>query len=88
MILVDETILDPQLMGIVSLDLRAPMLQARMLVRDYLARVKPGQQVAVYALRRQGVVVIRDFTDDPSKLVGCGTVRSEHRAKGKYVTAQ
>jgi VWFA-related protein len=84
-ILVDETILDPQLMGIVSLDLRAPMLQARMLVRDYLARVKPGQQVAVYALRRQGVVVIRDFTDDPSKLLAAANALGSP-ARGGFVT--
>ena len=84
-ILVDETLLDPQLLTMVSLDMRAPILQARLLVMDYLATVKPGQQVALYALRRQGVVVIRDFTDDPSKLVAAAK-KLGTPGQGGYVT--
>ena len=84
-ILVDETLLDPQLLTIVGLDMRAPILQARLLVMDYLATVKPGQQVALYALRRRGVVVIRDFTDDPSKLVAAAKALGSP-GQGKYVT--
>jgi VWFA-related protein len=84
-ILVDETLLDPQLLTIVSLDLTAPIRQARLLVMQYPSTVKPGQQVALYALRRQGVVVIRDFTDDPSKLVAAAKALG-NSGSGKYVT--
>ena len=84
-ILVDETLLDPQLLGIVPLDLRAPILQARLLVLDYLATIKPGQQVAIYAMRREGIVVIHDFTDDPTRLVEAAKSLGTP-SHGKFVT--
>jgi VWFA-related protein len=47
----------------------AHIKKARLEVLKYLATLQPGEQVALYALRPEGVVVIHDFTDDPAALM-------------------
>jgi VWFA-related protein len=65
-ILMDELILDSP--GVVPLDMTAPIRQARLAVLSFLGTIKPGTQVALYALRREGIVVLHDFTDDQAAL--------------------
>ncbi|HWG20619.1 MAG TPA: VWA domain-containing protein [Terracidiphilus sp.] len=66
-ILMDETLLDAP--AGVPLDVIAPIRSARLAVLDFLAGLQPGEQVALYSLRSQGVIVIHDFTDDPAALI-------------------
>jgi len=65
-ILVDEFILDARL-GM-PLEYAAQIRRVRLEVMSFLSTLRPGQQVALYALRREGVVVIHDFTDDSAAL--------------------
>lgn len=48
---------------------RALMQSARLAILKFLGTLQPGDQVALYALRAEGVVVVHDFTDDPTELV-------------------
>lgn len=66
-IVLDETLLDAG--AGVSLDLVAPIRSARLAILKFLSGLRPGEQVGLYSLRSQGVVVIHDFTDDPSALI-------------------
>ncbi|MFZ0302671.1 MAG: VWA domain-containing protein [Terracidiphilus sp.] len=47
----------------------AHIKKARLEVLKYLTTLQPGELVALYALRPEGVVVIHDFTDDPKALI-------------------
>lgn len=82
-ILVDEMI-DQELE---ATDLRNVVEQGRLGVLKFLRTVQPGEQIAIYALRPEGVAVIHDFTDNSEALVaaakklGTGLLRSKiHRA--------
>src|SRR5690348_7637376 len=48
---------------------RAALQSARLGVLKFLGALQPGQQVALYALRLEGVVVIHDLTDDSAALL-------------------
>lgn len=54
---------------------------ARLRVLKFLRTLQPGQQVALYALRLEGMIVIHDLTDDSSalmaaaKTIGSGLLR-------------
>lgn len=56
---------------------------ARLGVLKFLRTVEPGQQVALYALRLEGMVVIHDLTDDSAaliaaaKTIGSGLLRGQ-----------
>jgi VWFA-related protein len=65
-ILVDELILQNRF---TSEEAKAPMRSARLAVLSFLSSLQPGEQVALYALRQEGVVVIHDLTDDPAALI-------------------
>jgi VWFA-related protein len=65
-ILVDELVLQD---GSRREGERAPIRSARLAVLQFLATLQPGEQVALYALRQEGVVVIHDLTDDPAGLI-------------------
>jgi VWFA-related protein len=65
-ILMDELALDSP--GI-ALEMTAPIRQARLAVLSFLSTLRPGTQVALYALRREGIVVIHDFSDDQAALI-------------------
>lgn len=78
-ILVDELI-DRE---IGATDDHAALRSARLQVLKFLATLQPGQQVALYALRQEGVVVIQDLTDDSAalavaaKTVGAGLLKTK-----------
>jgi VWFA-related protein len=52
-----------------AIGLRATMQSARLAILKFLGTLQPGDQIALYALRTEGVVVVHDFTDDPAELV-------------------
>jgi VWFA-related protein len=85
-ILVDELILDPSLVGWIPPEATAPIRRARLQVIEYLSTIQPGQQVALYALRPEGTVVIHDFTDDPLALVAAAKTLGTPSSHGKVVT--
>ncbi len=64
-------------------DIRNTMQQAKLEVLKFLRTVQPGEQVAIYALRAEGVVIVHDFTDNSEALVaaaktlGSGMLRSK-----------
>ena len=66
-IMVDELVLDAAA-GEVPLEVSAQIRRVRLEVLSFLASLEPGRQVAIYALRQEGAVVIHDFTDDPAAL--------------------
>jgi VWFA-related protein len=65
-ILVDEAIMEAPFL---SPEATAPIRGARLEVLKFLSALQPGEQVALYALRAEGVVVIHDFTDDTAALI-------------------
>lgn len=73
-ILVDELILQARSYTMLRKeggeeDAKQPIRSARLAVLKFLATLQPGAQVALYALRQEGVVVIHDFTDDSTVLM-------------------
>ena len=82
-ILVDELILDAP--GPVPVDLTAPIRSARLSVIRFLATLQPGEPVALYALRREGVVVIHDFTDSPASIIAAARTLGGGGTRGKSV---
>ena len=62
--------------------LRQLMQSARLEILKFLGTLKPGDQVALYALRPEGVVVVHDFTDDPAVLVEAGKQLGSGLLKG------
>lgn len=82
-ILVDELILDAS--GPVPVDLTAPIRSARLSVIRFLATLQPGEPVALYALRREGVVVIHDFTDSPASIIAAARTLGGGGARGKSI---
>jgi VWFA-related protein len=61
---------------------RAALQSARLDLLKFFGTLRPGQQVALYALRLEGVVVIHDLTDDSAallaaaKTIGAGQLKS------------
>ena len=82
-ILVDELILDAPLGG--DLSIAAQIRRARLDVLSYLSTIKPGQQVALYALRQDGVVVLHDFTDDSAALADAAKSLGGAGPRGKFL---
>ena len=70
-ILVDELILQAHSYGFTPIpeDAKQPIKSARLEVLKFLSTLKPGEQVALYALRQEGVVIIHDVTDDSEALM-------------------
>jgi len=66
-ILIDETLLDGP--AGTPLELIAAIRSARLAILSFLAGLQPGEEVGIYSLRLRGVVVIHDFTQDPTALV-------------------
>ena len=83
-IMVDELVLDAAA-GEVPLEVSAQIRRVRLEVLSFLAKLSPGQQVAIYALRREGAVVIHDFTDDPALLADAAKSLGGGGARGKPV---
>lgn len=87
-ILVDELILDtlvtvdPQFPD----DPTMPIRQGRLAVLKFLATLKPNEQVALYALRREGVVVIHDFTDNRASLIAAAKSLAGGGPRGKTIS--
>ena len=71
-----------------SNDYRAVLQSARLQVLKFLSALQPGQQVALYALRLEGVVVLHDLTDDSAALItaakkiGAGQLKTKIPAVG------
>ena len=84
-ILVDELIFDAKitLSATGPEDPTVPMRAARLAVLQFLSTLKPGEQVALYALRREGVVVIHDFTDDQGSLIAAAKLLGGGGPRGK-----
>lgn len=84
-ILVDETVLDamvtvnPQFPE----DPTMPIRQARLAVLKFLTTLHPNEQIALYALRREGVVVIHDFTDNQASLIAAAKSLGRGGPRGK-----
>ena len=90
-VLVDETISQE----VQARYYRAALQSARLQVLKFLGTLRPGQQVALYALRADGVIVIHDLTDDSAALlaaartIGAGQLKSKISPVGvKPETAQ
>jgi VWFA-related protein len=83
-VLVDET----TARDITAIYYRAALQSARLQVQKFLGALRPGQQVALYALRAEGVVVIQDLTDDSvallaaAKTIGTGQLKSKFSPVG------
>lgn len=89
-ILVDEMV-DQELE---ATDLRNVIQQARLALLKFLRTLQPGEQVAIYSLRAEGVVIVHDFTDNSEALVesakrlGSGLLRSKiHMTPGSSAAA-
>jgi len=63
---------------------RAALRSARLDVLKFLGTLQPGQQLALYALRLEGVVVIQDFTDDPAALLAAAKTIGAGQLKAKF----
>ena len=67
---------------------RTVLQSIRSQVREVLATLPPGQQVALYELRAEGVVVAQELTDDPAaliaavKTIGAGLLKSKYSPVG------
>ena len=62
---------------------RAALQSARLDVLKFLRTLPPGQQVALYALRLEGVVVIHDLTDDSAALLAAAKTIGGGQLKAK-----
>ena len=56
---------------------------ARLRVLKFLRTLQPGQQVALYALRLEGIVVIHDLTDDSAALTAAAKTIGSGLLRGK-----
>ena len=63
-VLIDELVLD----SFTRQEPKPIVTQMRLQVQKFLSTLQPGELVGIYAQRREGVVVIRDITDDPASL--------------------
>jgi len=83
-VMVDELILDGP--AGTSIEMQAQIRRARLNVLSFLAKLQPGRQVAIYALRKEGAVVIHDFTDDPEALADAAKSLGGGGPRGKALT--
>jgi VWFA-related protein len=60
---------------------------ARLEVMKFLATLQPGEQVALYAMRPEGLVVIHDLTDDSAALIAAAKALGTGQLKGKTLVA-
>lgn len=60
---------------------------ARLQVLKFLRTLQPGQRVALYALRLEGVVVIHDVTDDSAALIAAARTIGSGLLRGKTLAA-
>lgn len=63
---------------------RATLQSIRSQVQKVLATLGPGQQVALYELRAEGVVVAQELTDDPAALIAAVKTIGAGLLKAKY----
>jgi VWFA-related protein len=82
-ILIDEFLLDSP--RVVPAELTAPIRSARLAVLSYLASMPPGQRIALYAMRRDGIVVIHDFTSNSASLVAAAKTLGAGGVRGKSI---
>lgn len=83
-ILVDELLLQPNIYGQdASEAAKAPIKSARLAVLKFLATLQPGEEVALFALRLEGVVVIHDLTDDSAELIAAAQTIGTGLLKGR-----
>lgn len=82
-ILIDGIVLDAR-PGL-PLEIPARIRMATLAVLDFLKTVKPGESVALYALRSDGIVVIHDFTEDSQALVTAAKSLQNDGNRGKRV---
>src|SRR6266700_1595419 len=78
-VLVDELIAQ----DIRATNYRTALQSARQQVLKFLSTLQPGQQVALYALRLEGVVVIHDLTDDSAALIAAAKKNGADQLKTK-----
>ena len=79
-VLVDEMLLQDARAGYY----RAALRSARLDVLKFLGKLQPGQQLALYALRLEGVVVMQDFTDDSAALIAAAKTIGAGQLKAKF----
>lgn len=82
-ILVDEVIDQ----DVLAINLRARLQRARLQILKFLGTLQPGDQVALYALRPEGLVVLHDFTDDPSVLLDAARTLGSGVLKNRTLTS-
>ncbi|HXX99377.1 MAG TPA: VWA domain-containing protein [Candidatus Limnocylindrales bacterium] len=78
-ILVDELLLQNIY---ASESAKASIRSARLAVLSFLSTLQPGEQVALYALRFEGIVVIHDLTDDSAALIAAAKTLGTGLHKG------
>jgi VWFA-related protein len=89
-VLVDETMNQ----DIQATYYRTTLQSARLQVLKFLRTLRPGEQVALYALRAEGVVVMQDLTDDSAallaaaKTIGTGQLRAKISPVGAKLMAE
>lgn len=79
-VLVDELIDQTVLMSYYLAALQSVRLQ----VLKFLKALPPGQQVALYALRPEGVMVIHDLTNDSAALIAAAKTIGAAQLKAKF----
>ena len=62
----------------------AALQSVRLQVLKFLNTLRPGQQVALYALRPEGVMVIHDLTDDSAALIAAAKTIGAAQPKAKF----
>lgn len=86
-ILVDESILQAHSYSSVAVleQEKQPIRSARLAVLKFLSTLSPGEEVALYSLREEGIVVVHDFTDDSTAITAAaktlGTSQSSTSAR-------
>ena len=78
-VLVDELIAQ----DLRATNYRTPLQFARQQVLKFLSTLQPGQQVALYALRLEGIVIIHDLTDDSAALTAAAKTIGADQLKTK-----
>jgi VWFA-related protein len=80
LVLVDETLVQDS----TARYYRTALQSARLQVLKFLGTLQPGQQVALYTLRAEGVVVIQDLTDDSAALLAAAKTIGAGQLKSKF----
>jgi len=80
-VLIDALALDSQ----VPLEIAARTRMATLAVVSFLKTLKPGESVALYALRSDGMVVLHDFTENQAALIAAAKAIESGRERGKRI---